>query len=305
MERLDFPPSILYENRYCNQDDNTVLFCVGKINNGKVVKSAFEIHGPELRFNYLKYIPNASHDSKIFLVNSYLYVFDEYRQNGEFKSCVRKYCNKTKTWSSKTNSHIDYLNCSICSFKQTLYELRFNGSCFAHNYHENKRKELARMNTSRISPTCTVFEGKIIVTGGRNNYHELKSVESYDYYKNKWIYLPDMINRRINHAAVSMGNKLFVIGGRITTGCEVFDSISRKFTSIYSVSPGLSLTFTNFNSKATCIGSSIFVICEKYRNDYKDICLYVYDVCENQWSQKSCYFIKKLFDLSCVKYFTD
>ena len=161
------------------------------------------------------------------------------------------------------------------------------------------------MNTSRISPTCTVFEGKIIVTGGRNNYHELKSVESYDYYKNKWIYLPDMINGRINHAAVSMGNKMFVIGGRITTICEVFDSFSRKFTLIESVFPRLSLTFLNFISKATCIGNSIIVICEKYTHYYKDTCLYTYKVCKKQWSQNNCYILKNMFDLSCVKYYTD
>ena len=299
MERLDFPPSILYENRYCNQDDNTVLFCVGKINNGKVVKSAFEILGPELRFNYLKYMPNASHDSKIFLVNSYLYVFDEYRQNGEFKSCVRKYCNKTKTWSSKTNSHIDYLNCSICSFKQTLYELRFNGSCFAHNYHENNRNELARMNTSRISPTCAVFEGKIIVTGGKNNDHTLKSIESYDYYENKWTNLPNMLEERNDHAAVSMGNKLFVIGGRYTTNCEVFDSFSRKFTEINSRIKFSVIKKWYFD--AICIGKYI-VVFQRFRY-HTDTIIYLYDVCENKWFHIECEFTRDLFYSSFVKYY--
>ena len=124
-ERLDFPPSILYENRYCNQDDNSVLFCVGKINNGKIVNSAFEIHGPELICKYYKYIPNASHNSKNFLVKFDLYVFDEDIQSSKFKNCMRKFCYKTKTWSSKINSDIDYLS-SVCFFKQTLYELKFN-----------------------------------------------------------------------------------------------------------------------------------------------------------------------------------
>ena len=39
-----------------------------------------------------------------------------------------------------------------------------------------------------------------------------------------------MIEERRNHAAVSMGNKIFVIVGEYTTSCEVFDSFSRKFT---------------------------------------------------------------------------
>ena len=43
----------------------------------------------------------------------------------------------------------------------------------------------------------TVFEGKIGVTGGYNYVHrELKSVEAYDYYEDKWTYLPDIIKGR-------------------------------------------------------------------------------------------------------------
>ena len=100
-ERLDFPPSILYENRYCYQNNISVLFCVGKTNNRKIVKSAFEIDGPELICKNYKYIPNASHNSKTFLVNSDLYVFDEDIQSSKFKCCVRKFCNKTKTCQVK------------------------------------------------------------------------------------------------------------------------------------------------------------------------------------------------------------
>ena len=100
-ERFSFPLRILYKNRYCNQKDTSVLFCVEKINNGKIVKSAFEIDGPELICKNYKYIPNASHNSKTFLVNSDLYVFDEDIQSSKFKCCVRKFCNKTKTCQVK------------------------------------------------------------------------------------------------------------------------------------------------------------------------------------------------------------
>ena len=67
------------------------------------MKSPFEVNGPKLICNYYKYIPNACHDSKTFVVNSDLLVFDGYGTNYEYKSCVRKFCNKTKTWSNKTN----------------------------------------------------------------------------------------------------------------------------------------------------------------------------------------------------------
>ena len=52
-----------------------------------------------------------------------------------------------------------------------------------------------------------------VVTGGYNsdNRHEIVSVE-YDHHENKWTYLPDMMDGRYEHGAVSIGNKMFVIG---------------------------------------------------------------------------------------------
>ena len=64
-------------------------------------------------------------------------------------------------------------------------------------YSRNERKFAA----------CTVFEGKIVVSGGVQS----NTVESYDFYENKWTYLPSMIEYRYFHGSVSVGNKLFVI----------------------------------------------------------------------------------------------
>ena len=38
--------------------------------------------------------------------------------------------------------------------------------------------------------------------------------------------------KRVNHAAVSNGNKFFVIGGIYTTSCVVLDSCSREFIKV-------------------------------------------------------------------------
>ena len=77
------------------------------------------------------------------------------------------------------------------------------------------------MNVKRYESTCTIFEGKIVVSGGLNN-GSLKSVEAYDNYEDKWTYLPDLIEEKACHTAVS--KKMFIIGGYWTTSCEVFDS---------------------------------------------------------------------------------
>ena len=44
MQSFDFPPKILYENKYCNQDDFNVLVCGERIENKKVVRSVFKLH---------------------------------------------------------------------------------------------------------------------------------------------------------------------------------------------------------------------------------------------------------------------
>ena len=44
---FDFPPKILYENRYCNQDDFSVLVCGGRDKNYKTVESIFKIYCPK------------------------------------------------------------------------------------------------------------------------------------------------------------------------------------------------------------------------------------------------------------------
>ena len=105
---------------------------------------------------------------------------------------------------------------------------------YLYNFKNDHWIEKAQMKQNRDFAACTVFEGKIVVTGGTDNWYKLNSVEAYDHYENKWTYLPDMIERRYYHDSVSMGNKMFVIGGGYTDGlgCEVFDSFSRKFTSL-------------------------------------------------------------------------
>ena len=162
------------------------------------------------------------------------------------------------------------------------------------------------MNQTRSSAASTVFEGKIVVTGGTDNWYKLKSIEAYDYYENKWNSLPDMIERRSYHASVSMGNKLFVIGGESTTSCEIFDSISRKFTLIELKLPKIN-SYWSSKYQTVCKGNIIFLISENIYlySGCKDTIMYTYDIQTNQWSEKKCNVLKKLTNLSCVKYCVD
>ena len=153
----------------------------------------------------------------------------------------------------------------------------------------NKWTNLARTTENRFFASCTVFEGKIFVTGGQHT----NSVQAYDYYENKWTSLPDMIEKRTNHASVSMGNKLFVIGGYNTKSCEVFDSHSRKFTLLQSYK-----YFFHSFVQVISIGSNIMV----FSKCYDKTNVYIYDVTNDHWCDLDEENMKNLSDYSCVKY---
>ena len=172
-------------------------------------------------------------------------------------------------------------------------------SCYTYDIIENKRIKIADLNVARRYVACTVFEGKIVVTGGYFNNRELKSVEAYDYYENKWKFLPDMINYRSDHATVSMGNKLFVIGGYYTKSCEVFDSYVRKFTKIRS---GIIVScIENWHSDAVSIGNYIVVFHSLL--NYTETVIYLFDIYEKKWSTIKCDFTKNLLHSNFAKYY--
>ena len=224
---FDFPPKVLYEIRYCNQDDFSVLVCGGKYKSDVVVDTVYKLVDPE--FNCEKYscMPKKLYFCKTAVVNSGLFVLGGLNHNEKFDKSVVKFSKKTKTWSSKVQLILDdnSLCCCVCSFQKKLYVFQEPGQCFVYNMKKDKWTEIADIIEYRYNAACSFFGGKIVVTGGKFT----KSVEVYDYYENKWTYLPDMIEERSLHASVSMGNKLFVIGGFKNTSCEVFDSFSRKF----------------------------------------------------------------------------
>ena len=62
--------------------------------------------------------------------------------------------------------------------------------CYKYDTKTRQWIVRASMNDCRRDATCTVFEGKIVLTGGYDGYNGLKSVEAYDFNENKWDILP-------------------------------------------------------------------------------------------------------------------
>ena len=133
-KNFNFPPKVLYENRYCNQDDFSVLVCGGKDKNDKLVRSVFKIHGSKLESEYYTSMPNARSNCKTAVINSELFVFGWCFENYDHNATVTKFCYKTKTWSREKQLILDKKLFSVCSFKNNLYLDCEIGNFFVYNF---------------------------------------------------------------------------------------------------------------------------------------------------------------------------
>ena len=155
---------------------------------------------------------------------------------------------------------------------------------------------IANMNLYRDSAACTVYEGKIVACGGYER-RSMQTVEAYDHRENKWMFLPDMINGRALHAAVSMDNNMFVVGGNWKLSCEVFDSITRRFTNIKEMI--LSCSTKLDRTSVLSIGNKLLVFPRIYRSVNGNV--HVYDVLKNEWYVEDNYLEELTYVISCSR----
>ena len=89
-----------------------------------------------------------------------------------------------------------------------------------------------------------------------------------------------MINKRSQHGAVCIGNKLFVIGGKYNATCEVFDSSSMKFTGVKQLDRNC-----YWSVSAVSIGDEFLIFGSGNRAGKGRF--YTYNVDKNKWYCKS------------------
>ena len=221
-----------------------------------------------------------------------IYVVSKNKSYGDLEIVVNNSLNSVN-W--KITSQYRNMRCefSVCSFKQNLFIIvgtsyisnKLLDRCLKFDVKLNKWSSITNTNERRSKTACTVFYGKIVISGGFNSELVcLKSVEAYDHHEDKWNFLPDMLFERCGHSAVSMGNKMFIIGGFVqgnsTFPCEVYDKISNEFTCIES--PGIDMmSKINVMPQPYCVGNKIVLITRWYENT---VSYRVYNVDKNSWS---------------------
>ena len=158
-------------------------------------------------------------------------------------------------------------------------------SCLKLEAKDDKWVGVARMNDARSEAACAVFEGKIIVSGGKNNINlnGVNTVEMYDHITNTWSFMPNMIKRRVDHSSAAINNKLFVFGSRYGNGketFEVFDSTCKKFVIIKQKPNSFKLRLNNI-AGSFCIEGKFVLL----GNWWSSTAL-CYDVDKDEWSEE-------------------
>ena len=107
--------------------------------------------------------------------------------------------------------------------------------------------------------------------------------------------MPDMVEERCGHASVSVGNKLYVVGGS-SVNCEVYDHFTDKFVMIKSKLPQAVNEAHDLLDQCVAIGSKIWLL-----NGRKNKAA-VFDIDEKEWSLVENFGADGYFGFSYVRF---
>ena len=218
----------------------------------------------------------------------YLLFYKDNENNDEI--LFLKHSLSLKTWDELELFYEEYLySFCMCSFVESIFLMggrydhynNFNlgNSCVIFDTISKKWKEIAKMNDYRIHAASTLFEGRVVISGGFNaGEGYLRTVEAYDHAVDKWSYMPSLVNESSEHELIAISNKLFAIAcGEDSDIYEVYDSICKKFNVLNSHPPFFD---GSHHTSISVRGKIIF-----FRSGSSKVA--IYNVEKNEWSEKT------------------
>ena len=304
--------SVLYQARYCAQEDISIALCKKK--KIKILDHPISFKNFERRKrDFFSSIIDRSSKSVVSGSNLYC-LFSEKKQKFSFA----KFSKSSESLNFLPSVLDERSSFCVCSFMKKIFVLggyesmESINSCMAYDCKRNEWNYIAPMNESRGSTACAVFHGKIVITGGwvhrrlisgKFSFDLLKSVESYCPHENKWTQLPDMLQRKCSHGIASIGNKMYVIAYDFRNSCEVFDTVTNKFTIINS-NQDMKRTFIySPKNSAFTVGYKIHVFKIKRCMEERTVFNFCYDVKEDAWTSESICNVEYFDDFSRAKMF--
>ena len=103
-KNLNFPPKVLYKNRYCNQDNFSILVCGGRDKSYKAVKSVYKLDGQELKCKkFTSMLENLIILNLLLLIKIYFFLAGTHKLENYLLACflskqkINRFCITTIT----------------------------------------------------------------------------------------------------------------------------------------------------------------------------------------------------------------
>ena len=285
-------------HRYCNQTNFDIIICGGFGEDGYSVSKVRSINSnKKYRANVLPQLQEGRKFSKVVYIKGEIYLFGGLDEDEEHIMSIEKYSPSTNSWKTVAGMSYGCSGFSACSFMDKVYIIGGNcghvcSSCFEFDIKNKRCIEHSSMNEARAAAACAVFQGRVVVSGGKDPADQwLNTVEAYDHVEDSWSQMPNMIERRYNNESVAIKNKLFVVGGESPT-CEVFDSTCGKFVLLKSPPTFIDYLhpiygFASIDGTLVAIGASEFIL--------------FYDVAKDKWTKQLLGVTKDIEHFCCVK----
>ena len=244
--------------RYCAQNQFDLFLCDGT---SKRTRNLKQINGKDLKS--IKTASKFWHPRKFYNAVSLkdsIYIIYE----GDKGLTVYKFAQGVDVLNYGTDSNYRYGFCA-CALVDKIYIVsgsrgkKLIDSCTQYDPINSEFKELSGINKARYFSACAVFQGQIVVSGGRvgERYmrRETRENEVYDHVTDAWTPMASLVNENSFHSLVPVKNKLFVVGSE---KCEVYDDAADKFVVIES-NESLPRCSRRVKLRAACIGNKIVI----------------------------------------------
>jgi N-acetylneuraminic acid mutarotase len=214
-----------------------------------------------------------------------VYVFAGLAPGWKPKAMVYEYDPASNQWAKKrpmrlASHHVAFatLNNKIYAFGGFTYPdsgppgWNAVNNAWEYDPATDEWKELAPMPTKRGAASAGVANGKIYVTGGANSlpgvnengihparpHNVVATVEEYDPVANSWKTVRPLLLARNHHVTVGVGDKIYVIGGRV--GAAFISSASNNVDLVEMYDPATDLWTprTRMPTARSAIGAGVY-----------------------------------------------
>ena len=229
--------------------------------------------------------PEASEEVLGATAGGKLYVFAGLAPGWKPKAMVFEFDPASNQWAKKRPMRLPSHHVAFATLNNKIYA--FGGfispesgppawnpinNAWEYDPATDEWKELAPMPTRRGAAAAGVANGKIYVTGGANSlsgvtengihparpHNVMQIVEEYDPAANSWKTVRPLLLARNHHVAVGVGDKVYVIGGRVGSAFISGTSNNVDLVEMYDPAANLWMPRTRMPTARSAIGAGVY-----------------------------------------------